>query len=306
MQFIRTQILYEGSAKSHTLRLPVALFSIWKWGRRVAILGIVLLVLQSLLFFGHKYFLEETLEQREILQAKLKQLYIESDSLNNHMDLYFKSEDLLYAKAGLQPLDHSVRALGTGGEILPEEGFKRFISPSVSLSSDMQESSERLLNKIEKNQSALKSLGNFIDRQHDNWRFIPSISPSSGRYASAFGRRTHPVTGELGKMHYGIDISNVPWTPIYASADGVVQIAKNSTSFGNYVVLNHGNGFLTKYGHMQRYIVQPGQFVNRYQIIGYMGNTGRSVGPHLHYEVWRDGIAVNPLAYILPNEHAIE
>lgn len=306
MQFIRTQILYEGSAKSHTLRLPVALFSIWKWGRRVAILGIVLLVLQSLLFFGHKYFLEETLEQREILQAKLKQLYIESDSLNNHMDLYFKSEDLLYAKAGLHPLDHSVRALGTGGEILPEEGFKRFISPSVSLSSDMQESSERLLNKIEKNQSALKSLGNFIDRQHDNWRFIPSISPSSGRYASAFGRRTHPVTGELGKMHYGIDISNVPWTPIYASADGVVQIAKNSTSFGNYVVLNHGNGFLTKYGHMQRYIVQPGQFVNRYQIIGYMGNTGRSVGPHLHYEVWRDGIAVNPLAYILPNEHAIE
>jgi murein DD-endopeptidase MepM/ murein hydrolase activator NlpD len=107
-------------------------------------------------------------------------------------------------------------------------------------------------------------------------------------------------------MHYGIDISNVPWTPIYASADGVVQIAQKSSSFGNYVVLNHGNGIVTKYGHMQRYIVQPGQFVNRYQIIGYMGNTGRSVGPHLHYEVWRDGNAVNPLAYILPNEHAIE
>ena len=57
---------------------------------------------------------------------------------------------------------------------------------------------------------------------------------------------------------------------------------------------------------MERYIVQPGQFVSRYQIIGYMGNTGRSVGPHLHYEVWRDGNAVNPLAYILPNDHAIE
>ncbi len=306
MQFFRTQILFEGSAKSRTWRLPLALFSVWRWGRRIVCLGLILLILQTALFFGYEYFLRNALSQRESLQAKLSQLYLETDSLNQRMDSYFASEDLLYAKAGLQPLDHSVRALGTGGEILPEERFKRFISPSVALSADVQESSERLLNKIEKNQNAFKTLGNFMERQRENWRFIPSISPASGRYASAFGRRTHPVTGELGKMHYGIDISNVPWTPIYASADGVVQIAQKSSSFGNYVVLNHGNGIVTKYGHMQRYIVQPGQFVNRYQIIGYMGNTGRSVGPHLHYEVWRDGNAVNPLAYILPNEHAIE
>lgn len=306
MQFFRTQIFLEGSAKSQTLRLPHVFFTLWPWVRRLVCLGIVLLVLQTALFLGYEHFLQQTLEQRESLQGKLQALYQESNTLNEQMGSYFASEDLLYAKAGLQPLDHSVRAMGTGGEVLPEERFKRFISPSVSLSSDAAESVEHLLNKVQKNQDAFKSLGNFMDRQRESWRFVPSISPSSGRYASAFGRRTHPVTGELGKMHYGVDISNVTWTPIYAAADGVVQIAQKSSSFGNYVALNHGNGFVTKYGHMERYIVQPGQFVSRYQIIGYMGNTGRSVGPHLHYEVWRDGNAVNPLAYILPNDHAIE
>lgn len=138
------------------------------------------------------------------------------------------------------------------------------------------------------------------------WRYVPSISPTSGRYASAFGPRIHPVTGEVGKMHQGVDIANDRWTPIYASADGVVEVAQFSSTFGNFVTLNHGNGISTRYGHMQMYLVQPGQFVHRYQIIGYMGNTGRSVGPHLHYEVWVHNSPVNPLAYMLPGDHSVD
>ncbi|MEE0876762.1 MAG: hypothetical protein UIH18_05645, partial [Fibrobacteraceae bacterium] len=142
MQFFRTQIFLEGSAKSQTLRLPHVFFTLWPWVRRLVCLGIILLVLQTALFLGYEHFLQQTLEQRESLQGKLQALYQESNTLNEQMGSYFASEDLLYAKAGLQPLDHSVRAMGTGGEVLPEERFKRFISPSVSLSSDAAESVE--------------------------------------------------------------------------------------------------------------------------------------------------------------------
>jgi murein DD-endopeptidase MepM/ murein hydrolase activator NlpD len=145
-----------------------------------------------------------------------------------------------------------------------------------------------------------------MDQKHYMWRFIPSISPTNGRYASAFGPRIHPVTGEVGKMHQGVDIANERWTPIYAPADGVVEVAQLSSTFGNFVTIDHGNGIKTRYGHMQLSIVHPGQYLHRYQVIGYMGNTGRSVGPHLHYEVWVRNSPVNPLAYMLPNGYTVD
>ena len=86
----------------------------------------------------------------------------------------------------------------------------------------------------------------------------------------------------------------------------MVEISQLSSSFGNFIVLNHGNGFKTRYGHLQMSAVTPGQFIHRYQILGYMGNTGRSVGPHLHYEVWLNGVPVNPLPYILPNDYEVD
>lgn len=306
MQSIRAKIFFAGSTKSKSLRIPVALFGVFRWVRRIVCLGLVLLLVQAGAFFGYNHFLQKAVQQHEKLQLKLSDLADESNRLNAKMAHYFEQEDLLHTKAGLPVMDHTVRELGTGGEELPEDRFLRSVSQSASLISDVRESAERLENKIALNQASFRSVDSYLDRQQMNYRNIPSISPTKGRYASAFGHRVHPVTGQIGKMHYGVDISNDPWTPIYASADGVVQTAQLSSSFGNYVVLNHGNGFVTKYGHMTRYIVLPGQHVRRYQVIGYMGNTGLSAGPHLHYEVWLNGDAVNPLAYILPNDHAIE
>lgn len=306
MDCVRAKIFVAGSTKSKSIRIPVALFGVFRWARRIVCLGLILLLLQVGTFFGYNHFLQKATQQHENLREKLAELSVESNRLNDKMVHYFEQEDLLHTKAGLPVMDHSVRELGTGGEVLPEDLFLRSVSQSAALIAEIRESTERLENKIALNQSSFMSLDNYIDRQQKNYRNIPSIAPAKGRYASAFGHRVHPVTGQIGKMHYGVDISNDPWTPIYAAADGVVQTAQLSSSFGNYVVLNHGNGFLTKYGHMTRYIVRPGQYVERYQVIGYMGNTGLSAGPHLHYEVWLNGDAVNPLAYILPNDHAIE
>ena len=118
--------------------------------------------------------------------------------------------------------------------------------------------------------------------------------------------RTHPVTGELDKMHMGIDISNVRWTPIYATADGEVEGVRKSEYFGNYVTLKHGDTYLTKYGHMELPVVVDGQQVKRYQLLGYMGNTGRVTGIHVHYEVHKNGVPQDPLKYILPSEYSVE
>lgn len=306
MRKMHAQIFVQGSSKSKAFFFPRALLGAFRCARFVVRLGLVCLLIQALATFGYRHFLNKAMIQKENLRNQLAQICSESDSLNALMETYFEQEDLLYAKAGLQPLDHSIREFGIGGKLAPGEEFKRSFSSTAALLAQTEESLERLTGKIDLNRSAFRAVKGTLRQEQESWRFIPSIAPAGGRYASSFGRRTHPVTGERGKMHYGMDISGDLWTPIYAAADGVVQFAQPSASFGNFVAIDHGNGFVTKYGHMTRFIVLPGQTVKRYQIIGYMGNTGRSTGPHLHYEVWVNGEAVNPLAYILPNDHAIE
>jgi murein DD-endopeptidase MepM/ murein hydrolase activator NlpD len=220
--------------------------------------------------------------------------------------MFLDDERNLHSKYGLPLPAQEERELGTGGPVQLESRLLMGMSPVFEKMADLKDESSRLQRKLVNNKEAFTSLAEYIGQKQSAWRFIPSIPPTQGRYGSAFGPRIHPVTGEVGKMHYGVDISNDRWTPIFASADGVVDIAQFSSSFGNYVAINHGNGIVTRYGHMQMSLVHPGQFVRRYQLIGYIGSTGRSTGPHLHYEVWVNKTAVNPLAYMLPGDYAVD
>jgi murein DD-endopeptidase MepM/ murein hydrolase activator NlpD len=126
----------------------------------------------------------------------------------------------------------------------------------------------------------------------------PSISPVRGILTSGYGHRADPVTGERA-MHRAIDLSTAPGQPILATADGIVLQAESSGRLGNSVYLAHGFGLTTRYGHMSRFTVRAGERVQRGDVIGYVGNTGRATGFHLHYEVRLDGRPVNPLHYIL-------
>jgi murein DD-endopeptidase MepM/ murein hydrolase activator NlpD len=117
--------------------------------------------------------------------------------------------------------------------------------------------------------------------------------PTNGRITSTFGMRRHPILG-YRRMHSGIDFGGGYGAPIYAVTDGVVSMAGRNGGYGNFVRLNHGNGLGTGYGHMSRIAVRAGQRVTRGQVIGYIGSTGLSTGPHLHYELYRNGRAVNP------------
>lgn len=117
--------------------------------------------------------------------------------------------------------------------------------------------------------------------------------PAAGRISSSFGMRRHPLLGYT-RMHRGIDIA-APWgAPVYAATDGVVQFAGRSSGYGNFIKLSHGGAFGTGYGHLSRILVRGGQSVRKGQVIGAVGSTGMSTGPHLHYELYKNGSAVNP------------
>lgn len=134
---------------------------------------------------------------------------------------------------------------------------------------------------------------------NEKLRYFPSIPPAKGIFSSGFGIRRDPFTGGL-EFHKGIDISAPEGTPIVATADGIVEEAGwNSGGYGNQVVINHGNGIKTRYAHMSKVLVREGQRVKRGQVIGLIGNTGKSVAPHVHYEVYLNENPVNPIRYIL-------
>ena len=119
------------------------------------------------------------------------------------------------------------------------------------------------------------------------------MMPVAGHQTSGFGVRYHPIL-QMMRMHKGIDIGASYGAPIHAAIDGIVAFAGRNAGYGNFVKLAHGGGLATGYGHMSRIAVRPGTRVAQGQIIGYVGSTGLSTGPHLHYELWRNGVAINP------------
>ncbi len=161
------------------------------------------------------------------------------------------------------------------------QDFLSHLSESVRLEEVRQQD---LLRALRENREALASM--------------PSIWPVVGFISSSFGGRSSPFGGG-GQFHKGLDISNRMGTPVLAPAQGAVILAARDGAYGNSVEINHGGGIVTKYGHMQRWAVQPGQWVKRGEIIGYIGMSGRTTGPHLHYEVRFNGVPVNPMRYIL-------
>ncbi|MBI5286730.1 MAG: M23 family metallopeptidase, partial [Deltaproteobacteria bacterium] len=126
----------------------------------------------------------------------------------------------------------------------------------------------------------------------------PSIWPVRGWVTSGFGYRTSPFTG-LKEVHTGIDIANNHGTPVIAPADGVVVRIVREAGLGKFLTINHGYGIMTRYGHLSEVYVSVGKRVKRGEKISAVGNTGRTTGPHLHYEVAANGVLVNPERYIL-------
>ncbi len=155
--------------------------------------------------------------------------------------------------------------------------------------------------------TSYQAIEKLINNQENKLASIPAIQPISNkeltRIASGFGMRIHPIYG-IGKMHNGLDFTAPQGTPIYATGDGTVTTAGMGTGTGNHVIINHGYGYQTVYMHMVRIKVNNGQAVKRGEVIGWVGSTGASTGPHCHYEVHINGTAVDPVYFFFNDLNA--
>jgi murein DD-endopeptidase MepM/ murein hydrolase activator NlpD len=191
------------------------------------------------------------------------------------------------ASRAMQKLPASVKSRAMGGGNLAAAVIDNAFSPGDTAFGVMRE----VLVAIEDRLDAVKS---GVERRRSLADATPSIWPVAGWLTSAFGSRRDPFTGDRN-FHPGLDISASYGDRVFAPATGRVTVYSQSGNYGNLVVIDHGYGIVTKFGHLSRFAVSNGQQVNRGDVIGYVGSTGRSTSPHLHYEIWVNDKLTNPM-----------
>jgi murein DD-endopeptidase MepM/ murein hydrolase activator NlpD len=156
---------------------------------------------------------------------------------------------------------------------------------------------QTLMKELQRTVETVDEIKDYLRIQKDIYLATPKGFPVEGNVSSPFGNRENPFSGDRG-FHSGVDISASPGTPIRATADGIVIHSGRTQYSGYLVVLEHGHGFKTIYAHNKKNMVKMGQTVKRGEVIAYVGSTGKSTGPHVHYEVWEKGKNVNPKRYL--------
>jgi murein DD-endopeptidase MepM/ murein hydrolase activator NlpD len=194
------------------------------------------------------------------------------------------------AARAMQKLPAAVRSRATGGP-LAASALSSVLSTSLTSPDDTFGVLRDLLQGLE---SRLNFVRRDVERREQLANATPSIWPTRGGLTGFFGGRSDPFTGEH-ENHTGLDISAQKGQSVYATADGVVQSATYTGDYGNLIVIKHEFGLSTRYGHLSAYKVKAGDSVKRGDMIGLVGSTGRSTGPHLHYEILVNGQLMNPL-----------
>tara|TARA_B100000945_G_C20411108_1_gene612612 strand:- start:977 stop:1948 length:972 start_codon:yes stop_codon:yes gene_type:complete len=258
-------------------------------------------LLMILIFF---YFFDSPKEKilnREIQQLRTQYKIIEKklSQVESVLDDIQQRDDNIYRVIfEADPIPKSIRKAGYGG-------INRYEDLNGYNNSELVISTANKIDQITKQlyiqSKSFDDIIKLAKNKTDMLASIPAIQPVSNkdlsRMASGYGPRIHPIY-KTKKFHAGMDFSAKTGTPIYATGDGVIyKVRKSRRGYGNHVIINHKYGYKTLYAHMQKYIVKRGQNVKRGEIIGYVGNTGTSVAPHLHYEVHKDGKKINPVNF---------
>ncbi len=225
-------------------------------------------------------------------------------SLTTKMESLFVTDDIRRVISGAMPIASDVREVGIGGLSTLEDYEKTFFSNYELRQKTLNGQIEKLLRQSDLQFSSLDDFDTFFHKKKDSLEQLPTIQPVEGVFLSGFGMRKHPIF-KTRRMHNGVDIRNNIGTPVMASADGMAKTGVSPT-FGNYVLLKHKNGFSTIYAHLHNVNVTGHHAVRRGEVIGYLGNSGRSTGPHLHYEVRLNRVPVDPLPYILPENFIVD
>ena len=285
---------------------------------RVAIcLVLAVTVLGSLglarcIYFGASYGYAKlgmyyNLKQNHQLKQKLQFYHQFAQKENGKISDLVSFEDKTRLKFGLEKISEDVRKAGVGGRPDNDEiAVAALWDPNVIKAYAIKESLDALLRKATIQDSTFNRVASYVEQQSEMWKQRPSISPVWGRITSPFGYRIHPFTGAY-IMHEGLDISGNIGTPIKSTADGIVSFVGFKDYFGRVVMISHpASGYKTVFAHLQKPAVVEGQAIKRGDLVGYLGNTGRSTGPHLHYEVHRWNDLVNPMDYFLPTDTMVD
>jgi murein DD-endopeptidase MepM/ murein hydrolase activator NlpD len=249
-------------------------------------------------FIGSPYEKQLRAENDE-LEYALQKLNDQVKAISQQMATLEKRDNDVYRSIfEAQPIPDSIRALEAekAREIAKVEGLSE-----GRLIFSIDTTIRKLKARIEAQKKSYKELTNLVENKELLLAATPAIQPVSNqdlnRIASGYGYRIDPVYKTI-KLHAGLDFAAPQGTPIYATADGTVKVSGFSDGgYGNHVVINHGYGYETLYGHMVRIKVRNGTKVKRGEVVGYVGNTGKSTGPHCHYEVRKNGQKLDPVYF---------
>jgi murein DD-endopeptidase MepM/ murein hydrolase activator NlpD len=234
--------------------------------------------------------------ENEMLLAKYDDLNSRIEEINGNYEELVEKEIIIRNIFNLPEISRDERQLGIGG---PRPKIEENLTKPVRVAYQTQTDVDALLRLSRFEKEKFEEIYGTLVEKKSILDHTPSIMPCKGYRSRGFGMKYDPFTG-YKRFHGGLDISNKTGTPIYATADGVVSFSGNTGGdLGRMITVNHGYGYKTRYGHLNKVKVQRGQKVRRGDMIGLMGSTGYSTGPHLHYEVLVNDKRVNPLEYIL-------
>jgi murein DD-endopeptidase MepM/ murein hydrolase activator NlpD len=289
-RFYRIMIVPDAEAPLEALRVPALAVRAAAICLALVLLGSGFLVCRYVQLHAAALQMQrDTVEAPEVSLARLRLIIHDLGRLN---DLDRK----LRVTAGLAPLQDT--RLGRGGSRTEPSGVSRPDENPIRLVEPLPVDLRSLEEEMRSRAQGLLELTRFVEAKRDVLAATPTIWPVEGLLTDAFGKRHSPFNGRI-EMHEGLDLAAPLGTSVRAAADGVVTFAGPLASFGIVVSVRHGHGFTTLYAHLGRTTVKPGQTLSRGTTVGLVGLTGRTTGPHVHYEVHHRGTPVNPLHYIV-------
>ena len=262
------------------------------------------IVLSIIFGFFITYRIDSPKEKR--LRAELNEVENELQEWQERMDridritedIKKRDEELYRSALGAKEFPNELRMMGVGGsdkyKHLEEKSNKELLITTA-------QKLDQLESKLHAQSISFKELVKLTKEREVRLASLPAIQPVRNsdlkRVASGYGWRIDPIY-KTTKMHWGLDFAADIGTEIYATGDGIVEVVNdNDWGYGKEIVINHGFGYKTRYAHQSKFMVKKGQKVKRGEVIGLVGSTGKSTGPHLHYEVEKDGQKVNPIGY---------
>jgi murein DD-endopeptidase MepM/ murein hydrolase activator NlpD len=277
--------------------LRVKLLRVFSFIAAVAVAGFLFMQI------AYRYFPsaneKKLLQENDRIQDKFDLVHQEIQQMSKQLREIEKRDNEVYRSIfEASPIPDSARA-----KMMEKQQEARLIATLTDreLNTSIINQIKNLSNRLFAQSKSFSSVENMVKNKEALLAATPAIQPVSNkdlsRLASGFGYRIDPVY-KTTKFHAGLDFAAPQGSPVYATADGLVQLSGNTgNGYGNHVIINHGFSYETLYGHMVRVKVKSGQKVRRGEVIGWVGSTGKSTGPHLHYEVHKNGVDMNPIYF---------